>query len=139
ELGVDSMFIADYLVMAVAQGLVITGLGNQFDNDDSDGLLSGYQLLPCSAESFDVASSVNEPVWSSDIRLFPNPTSGELMVTVPEVVENFRLIDLHGRILQTGLVNTVQLRLDMGTLPQGMYHLQLFGEGGFATRPVVRY
>ena len=138
ELGVDSTFIADYLAMA-DQGLVITGLGSQFDNDDSDGLLGNYQLLVCGVGSFDVATSVNEPNWSNEIRLFPNPTAAELNVSVPEAVENFRLIDLHGRVLQTGLVNTIQLRLDMRTLPTGMYHLQLFGEGGFATRPVVKY
>jgi hypothetical protein len=114
----------------------VTGLVSQRDFEAPlDGF---YQLLPCSTDDFSVGSNVTEPVWASDLQIYPNPTSGLLQINASINLEVIRLIDLTGRELQRSNVNAQQQRLNISNLPTGTYFLQLISGNEVVTRPVVK-
>ncbi|MEM1214776.1 MAG: lamin tail domain-containing protein [Bacteroidota bacterium] len=137
EVGVDSVFLADYFNGAgTVADYSITGIASQ--RDQSDPLLGDYQLLPCGEGSFEYIVSTNEPTWAADLMIFPNPTASQLNIWAGVDLEAYQLVDMQGRILQMGRVNTPSLTIDMEVLPRGLYQLQLIRAGEVVNRAVVK-
>ncbi|MEM9835496.1 MAG: lamin tail domain-containing protein [Bacteroidota bacterium] len=134
---IDSMFIADYFAANAAAGIAITGFGSQFDNSGAP-FDAGYQILPCGTESFNVIISTVDPVWASEVKLYPNPTSSLLNISAPIQLEGYRLFDVNGRVLQSSQATFEQQAIDLSQLPKGAYYLQLLGADGVITRPIMK-
>lgn len=135
EINVDSVFLANWLSNS-SNSIFVTGFVNQRDfNLPLDGF---YQIYPCGEASFQVETSVNEPTWASDLKIYPNPTSGLLQINASVNLEVIRLIDLTGRELQRSQVFGEQQRLNISNLPSGTYFLQLISGNEVVTRPVVK-
>lgn len=93
----------------------------------------------------DIMTSTTEASWGQQLRLFPNPTPGLLTVDIPGFAGAERLLtrvlDVTGRevVWQAGVVAGQQLQLDLTSLPNGVYFLQLRdAQGGRVTRRVVK-
>lgn len=74
----------------------------------------------------------------SQVNTYPNPCRGELTITyaAPDLME-YRLWDLQGREVQNGSFSTVT-RLDMNSLQDGIYLLQLgYGAGMSDRRKII--
>lgn len=81
-------------------------------------------------------SATFNPAIANTLKVFPNPTSGELILDLPQLPDSVSVIDWHGReVLQTS--NTLQL--DLGELPAGSYLVTAkTREGVFRTVVVLR-
>jgi len=137
ETGVDSTFLANYFYgdRVPESSLIVTGLVSQ--RDFSAPFDDFYQLFPCGEGSFDLVTSTRTPDWAQEIQVYPNPTSGILELRLPTAVDQYRLTDLHGRLLQQGAPAPT---LDLTSLPSGLYQLQFIGSGGaFVSRKVVKW
>ncbi|NJO03042.1 MAG: T9SS type A sorting domain-containing protein, partial [Bacteroidia bacterium] len=53
--------------------LVVIGIGSQFDADNSDGLLAGYQILPYQVSN--IVTSLPDELSSGTLSIFPNPSA----------------------------------------------------------------
>ena len=53
-------------------------------------------------------------------KIYPNPVSNKLYIK-PETIVEYLISDIHGRVLQTGKGNTI----DINSLPPAVYYLQL--------------
>jgi serine protease AprX len=87
----------------------------------------------------DIAAAVQEalgltttvaPQASAQLQLIPNPTSGQITLqrlAAPDNTAGFKLLDSRGRIVyqQPWPQGQVQISLDLGSLPSGMYFYQL--------------
>ncbi|PHI19177.1 hypothetical protein CEQ90_14030 [Lewinellaceae bacterium SD302] len=135
--GIDSAFVAAFFADNAAQGTFITGYGSQFAGFDPP-FVGGYQILPCSEDDFDTSVNTNEPIWATDLKIYPNPVTSLLTADVPVIAEQFRLVDGLGRSVRTGLIRTDKLQLDLSQLNSGVYYLQLFSAGEVVTRPIVK-
>jgi spore coat protein H len=70
-------------------------------------------------------------------QLYPNPTSGYLYVQAASSAAQFDIQDMNGRrVLQTTLPGG-PARLDISSLPQGVYLARLSGTSGVAVKKLV--
>lgn len=64
---------------------------------------------------------------SEPISVFPNPTGGRLHYEFPEAFLGltYRIIDVHGKILQTEQIENTKGMILLETLPSGLYSLEI--------------
>lgn len=91
-----------------------------------------------------IATSTEEPVLTPDVRIFPNPASGDVMVELEELASDALLVvrDMSGRRLQQIHLNAGQVRqsLSVAAFPAGVYLVQLLGGNSVLwSRKVVKY
>ncbi len=84
---------------------------------------------------------VNEPTNRQEVNIFPNPTNGPLKVIHSNANStkkiNWKLISLDGRIVNQGNEWTVELNLDLSTVPNGVYLFFLEENGVQLRRKIV--
>ena len=91
------------------------------------------------------ANNIEENVAVTNLSVYPNPTSGNVIVSLPTAVSNAQLqiIDLTGRVVATQQLNALPtgstVQLDMSTFENGIYLVQ-FNQGQVTrtARVVVR-
>ena len=68
-----------------------------------------------------------DPFIEQTLKIYPNPTKGNLTVEVSGAIEEFYLCDLSGKILERHIVDDqTELHMDIGGYPQGVYFLRYF-------------
>lgn len=81
--------------------------------------------------------TVERPV-STEVRAYPNPTTGMLTVERPgHGTSPYELRDAMGRLVRTGMLSDGLHTLDLGPLPEGLYMLRTTVEGHGATVRLV--
>jgi hypothetical protein len=73
----------------------------------------------------------------SSVTMYPNPTAGQLSLTIPAdlTIERVSLIDITGRNTRVQLINNT---LDMSNLATGVYILKLETSAGISTQRVIK-
>src|SRR5690606_4168394 len=67
--------------------------------------------------------------------IYPNPTSGELLISTSNKISTTTLYDLSGKIV----LNGSSKRLDLTSLPKGVYILNvIFVDGSSTTEKVIK-
>lgn len=86
-------------------------------------------------------SATGEQAWESRISVSPNPTSGTLLVRLPELPMGNEVLlevsDLTGRKLLTEKSGAPIHQFNLGNLPSGIYLLSIRSGAFFATRKIV--
>jgi plastocyanin len=120
-------------------GISLIGIGGQFDS--SEPLLDGYQISPRYPEdiTFNFAVATEEPVWGSEVELYPNPVRSFLRIETPVLIDQALLIGTDGRVLRNWQPEADQMTIPTANLPAGVYYLRLFGEGRWLTRKVLKH
>ena len=86
-------------------------------------------------------NSTKEDVFAAQLRVMPNPTSGQVMVELPESAHlettSFQITTTAGKVVfnQQGIGNLQ--KLDLSGLPNGMYLLKVNNKNHFATKKIV--
>ena len=77
---------------------------------------------------------------NSDIRVYPNPTTGELKIeSVNTKIDNVEVYDIAGKLVQTHRLNsTTNAILDVSTLANGTYLVNIYSEGQKTTKKFVK-
>lgn len=75
----------------------------------------------------DVNLANNTEVQQSKYKLYPNPASNVIYITIPASSNDidYQISDLTGRIYLTGHINNFQNYIDISNLKQGMYIISL--------------
>jgi hypothetical protein len=82
-------------------------------------------------------SSVNE-ITSNDASVFPNPASSSVEISLgKESTGVYSLTDLTGKIIFTGKIQGRSAMIDVSTLPQGVYLLNIETEQGRSVHKVA--
>jgi len=92
--------------------------------------------------TIDRLTSVEEPNWAKDLRLFPNPATDILTLELPDFIMSDLTVDLlNARGQSTQLINVERnsniLRLNVSKLPSGLYWIKMQIEGDVVVRKVV--
>lgn len=69
-----------------------------------------------------------------DIKVYPNPTLGEITVESKEEIQKLILTNLAGQVLMTGQNN----RLDLLNLPSGVYNLEIESKSQRNVKRIVK-
>lgn len=84
------------------------------------------EFLPHYFNNLEPTSSIGAHTQMLDVKLYPNPVQGVLNIEHPKSDEiNYSLIDIHGRVCQTGEYQGKSTKIDVRNLPSGMYILKL--------------
>lgn len=84
-------------------------------------------------------SNTEELAWAAQVQVSPNPTSGNLLVRLPEssTEVSLELINLLGEKLANFHGNSNSLSLSVRDLPNGIYVLSISSETFSTTRKIV--
>ena len=108
---------------------------------------SGPPANKANISGTDSTTPSDEPglISSSDIDLFPNPTSGDLLVrlredAISETPQTVMVYSSQGEIIRSKEVegNQSEIELDLNGLPAGIYFVQLFGDGVNYRKSIVK-
>jgi uncharacterized protein (DUF2249 family) len=125
----DTRPILNSVSMNNNQDIFISGF---FTGSSDFDLSSGVQILT-STNPFDrfwakystTTLGLEDNIISSNYRIYPNPTNGELFVSHPLNSEfNITITDITGKVLKTTTLQNNE-SLDVTSYPQGMYFIQV--------------
>jgi len=83
----------------------------------------------------------NEVNTESSIKVLPNPTDGEVLITfnlTETTSHSWQLINSDGEILQSGIINTTNLKLNLSVYPAGLYHFTLINSSQKLTVKIIK-
>lgn len=108
------------------------------DSNLKDVIYIGNQNDTLYVQNGGIVSQENTREFST-LTIFPNPAHNVINIDGLEKLSgNWTLIDLYGRSLKTGQFLQNPLQIQVNTLPEGWYFLQLQADQGqFTTRPVL--
>ncbi len=91
----------------------------------TNGFMQTYETVDCGFETTSIKT-----ITSQDFELFPNPTFGELNLSTPESYDfELRIISSNGQVkLQQKFNETNQIKIDVTTLQDGVFFLELISE-----------
>ena len=73
-------------------------------------------------------TNIND-VQPNSLRVFPNPTTGQLRITNDELrMENYNIYNLMGQMVMQGELQGKTTTINVETLPAGMYFLKIAGK-----------
>ncbi|HNW90213.1 MAG TPA: T9SS type A sorting domain-containing protein [Bacteroidales bacterium] len=92
------------------------------------GGLSGSSVLDA-FEIYDAGTGISESSGSGVLKLFPNPSSGEIQLQLPSefIGSEFYINDLAGRIILSGKVQNSCTGINISDLVDGLYFLNIPG------------
>ena len=111
----------------------------QFDKDeglDTTIFIDGFKYT-----DFATVSIVEHPQPSKQaLSIYPNPTSGAVIILATAEIEQLCIFDITGRLVNSQSPENKQVVFDTGVLPQGIYLVQarLKGGGAQTGKVVVR-
>jgi hypothetical protein len=83
-------------------------------------------------------TGVNPAAPAFEVNLFPNPSSGNVILTSSLPVESLSIINLQGQeVHHSGISHLQETRLDLSELPAGIYLVRITCEGSTQVRRLV--
>jgi len=80
-----------------------------------------------------------ETIETSSIKIYPNPTGGELKIVCGKLkVENIEIYDAFGKKVGVTCTNTAETTIDISHLSAGVYFVKIQTETGEVVRKVVK-
>lgn len=80
--------------------------------------------------------STRAEAW--DLTVYPNPVRQKIYLESVLNLEKVNLISIEGRTIQTIQPNKLQTSLDVSTLPQGIYFLEIYSPKGKVVKRIVK-
>ncbi|MGB1003385.1 MAG: T9SS type A sorting domain-containing protein, partial [Salibacteraceae bacterium] len=83
---------------------------------------------------------INKPVAELDVKIYPNPTTGQLTVQFPKSKKTMvKLFTISGmEIAQKQVLNTTETSFDLSPFPKGLYLIRVNSEFGSQTVKVLK-
>ncbi len=104
-----------------------------------DPLKSGDLLLTQGFQQPDlqVTTGFSDPTFGHDLKVFPNPTSAQLILETDfERALDYRIVDVHGKMIREGELLQSKA-LNISSLPQGIYAIYFTSEGRMINSQLV--
>lgn len=118
----------------------ITGMGQTFSHTFTVVGENGYE---CEIHSnmdgiITVVSSLGiEDKFRANLKHYPNPVRETLTVTSLLVLDQYKVYDIHGKVLHTKAVQSNVLDIDFSQLATGVYFVQVYSNGISETLQVI--
>lgn len=110
--------------------------GNQHDVHDPVGIL--LENLQWMRDLFcTTTTSTPEIAPSATPRLFPNPTTGALILEGISATSTFQVYDPTGRRVRAGSITSASEHIDLGGVPNGLYLVRINTNGQLWTERIL--
>lgn len=80
----------------------------------------------------------SKAVQGWDLAVYPNPVRQKIYLESALNLEKVRLISIEGRVIQETQPNEMQTNLDLSTVPQGIYFLEIYSPKGKVVKRIVK-
>lgn len=95
---------------------------------------TNFQVYAC---DYRLSSAIYSTDDKSEFRVYPNPSTDDLMIAWNQPVESIYLFDLAGRLMLTSTNSTM---IDLASLPKGGYQLMVrLKSGQSITRKIMKH
>ena len=119
-------FVADNQSLEFAIGEIATETFQSESNSLTQGFFQGSQEGTNIEETF---------IKNANVRVFPNPTKGQININYEETPKYIEVIDMHGHSLFVIQNSQKTAKLNIGNLQNGVYLLRLVFEGNI---PIIK-
>lgn len=82
--------------------------------------------------------SIGEHHLDNSIKMYPNPANEFVSVKASGLIKSVEFYDVHGRILQTNLVNETEAKLELSKYSSGIYYLKIKTDNGYKVEKLVK-
>lgn len=138
ELTAESEFAQNYQWIDCNTGAPIAGETNAVYNATVDG---SYAVIATNGNAVDTSDciviagvGIQESELENSISVYPNPTQNQITISSAVAIEEVKLFDVLGNLITTKNLN----KIDLSTLPNGIYLVQISTEQGKVTKRVVK-
>ncbi|NDI97678.1 T9SS type A sorting domain-containing protein [Flavobacterium sp. LaA7.5] len=85
-------------------------------------------------------ATLSNTVFTKDstVKLYPNPTTGNVTITADTIVKSVELYDIQGRLLQVNTINNTQATLNLTEKPSGLYFVKVITDNGAKVEKIVK-
>ncbi|MEL6988131.1 MAG: T9SS type A sorting domain-containing protein, partial [Bacteroidota bacterium] len=89
--------------------------------------------------SFEVITSLNDPLLASKVKVFPNPTDEVLNITLEEIglIQEIEIFNIQGKRILQSKMDAKEIRIDISNFHAGNYILRMTGDGLLTKRVLV--
>ncbi|MFO7790319.1 MAG: T9SS type A sorting domain-containing protein, partial [Bacteroidales bacterium] len=85
----------------------------------------------------DEPSAITDNTYKN-VKIFPNPASNLVNVESQHIIKEIMLIDITGKTLKTKQVNKKSSKINVGSLPEGYYMLNVMtNENNYTLKLIV--
>ncbi|KRD07230.1 hypothetical protein ASE21_17165 [Flavobacterium sp. Root901] len=74
----------------------------------------------------------------STIRIYPNPTKGEVFINCENAIKRIELFDVQGRILQSVIENKNSSKINLSDKSNGLYFIRITSEKGISVEKIIK-
>jgi hypothetical protein len=67
---------------------------------------------------------------TSQLTVYPNPATAELNLQLPVAMKSVTIMDIMGREVLTSVTNSMTTKLDVSSLKQGIYFVNVIAKDG---------
>ncbi|MBI4929710.1 MAG: T9SS type A sorting domain-containing protein [Bacteroidetes bacterium] len=85
----------------------------------------------------DSTAGINENNFSSQINIYPNPTTGIFTITSTEKISSIKITNVIGEEIVTSAINNQTSTIDLSIQPKGIYFIKLFSEKGIEIKKII--
>ncbi len=72
------------------------------------------------------------------VKIYPNPSKGNVSVKANGIIKSVQLFDIQGRILETRMINEQELNMDISKYTNGVYFLKVLTDIGIKIEKLVK-
>lgn len=79
-----------------------------------------------------------EPLNATELSVYPNPFTDFVTVSCPDIIQEYLLFDMQGRLQKKAPVDTAQAVIDLSACHKGMYILKLVSGGKVYFKKLIK-
>ena len=73
-------------------------------------------------------------------KIYPNPSNNKIIIQLNNnVFDAFTLTNTIGQIIFQQKINNLEFEIDLTSIPQGIYFLNLLSKGSFKTKQIIKF
>ena len=125
-----------------------TALSNAWEYDSNIGDIQATEIFGCwynsAAGEIDCKTSGSAPSFKptnitmtgklGNARIFPNPANDKIFITATNNVSSYRVLDLSGKLMQSGSIALNGQGIDVRSLASGTYIVELMNGSGIVEK-----
>ncbi len=118
---------------AFPKGMLLSSDGEFYGTPKQDGqwnLIFGVQdarnIIKQKTLNFTVEPSNSILQTGNEIKIYPNPANSNFVVNSSEKIDKIEVVNLQGKICKTSKIVNQNKKIDVSTLPSGVYIVKIF-------------
>ena len=93
--------------------------------------------LTSNTATLDISTVINH-VLTTNIKIYPNPTTNIINFESDIIIDRIEIIDISGRLILSGNVNNNNYSMSLSELNAGIYTVRIYGNNGINSYKIIK-